>query len=260
MKCLNDSPSLVRYSVCTLVTNHAEYREMVDSFKAAGFSDENSEFLYIDNSETNHYDAFSGLNLFLSRAIGKYIIIVHQDVLLRYDTLPLLEARMAELDRIDPSWGVLGNAGFFGFRQKFYRISDPWGENVSMGPFPARVETLDENFLLIKQEANLALSRDLSGFHMYGADLCTIASMLGWSAYVIDFHLYHKSGGNCNESFQKSREAFIAKYAKTGSFLALRTTCTILFVTPFAILNRLLNRKLFYSLKKRFEALRALFK
>jgi len=260
MKNINQFKTVKNYSICTLVTNFTEYKEMVDSFKKSGFSDENSEFFYVDNSEGNSDDGFGGINKFLNLSTGRYIIVAHQDVLLQYDNVDTLEARIREMDELDPSWAILGNAGFRGFREKFYRISDPWGENTSIGSFPAKVKTLDENFLVIKNEANLTLSRDLNGFHMYGADLCTIASILGWSAYVIDFHLYHKSGGNCNESFKDAREAFIDKYTKVLSPLALRTTCTTMIITPHSWLNRLLNRKIFYSLKKRFETLKSLLK
>jgi NaMN:DMB phosphoribosyltransferase len=54
---------------------------------------------------------------------------------------------------------------------------------------------------LIKKQANLAVSSDLRGFHFYGADICLIASILGYNAYVIDFHLYHESTGNMDKEF-----------------------------------------------------------
>ncbi|HEY0896855.1 MAG TPA: hypothetical protein VGE15_09920, partial [Sphingobacteriaceae bacterium] len=66
-----------RYSVCTLVTRLSEYYEMVGSFIEAGFSKDQCEYLYIDNSSENTYDAFGGLNRFLQEAKGKYIILCH---------------------------------------------------------------------------------------------------------------------------------------------------------------------------------------
>lgn len=241
------------FSICTLVTNFTEYNEMIESFKNAGFNDEIAEFFYIDNSNGNSDDGYTGLNRFLNLATGKYIIICHQDILLKFDTIEILNQRIREMDSIDPNWAILGNAGFNGFTEKYYRISDPWGDNTRIGELPAKVKSLDENFLLIKNEANLALSHDLKGFHMYGTDLCTIASFLGWNAYVIDFHLYHKSGGNCNESFALAKQSFIDKYAKLIKMLYIRTTCTPLIITSNRFLNRFLNRKIFYSIRKRIE-------
>lgn len=253
MKNINELKALKVFSICTLVTNFSEYLEMIDSFKNANFNDENSEFFYIDNSQGNNDDGYTGLNKFLNLATGTYIIICHQDILLKFDHIAILSQRINEMDHFDPNWAILGNAGFNNFTEKHYRISDPWGENTHIGKLPAKVKSLDENFLLIKNEANLALSHDLNGFHMYGTDLCTIASFLGWNAYVIDFHLYHKSGGNCNESFAIAKQSFIDKYAKLIKTLYIRTTCTPMIITSNRFYNRFLNRKFFYSIRKRIE-------
>jgi hypothetical protein len=254
--CINQSGFTTDFTICTLVTNLPEYEEMVESFNKAGFTEENSEFFYIDNSNGNAHDGYSGLNKFLNTATGTYIIICHQDILLNFDTVNVLKQRIAELDALDPDWAILGNAGFAGFTEKFYRISDPWGSNTHLGTLPAKVKSLDENFLVIKNEANLALSHNLKGFHLYATDLCTIASILGWNAYVIDFHLYHKSAGNCSESFFNSKMEFINKYSKLIKPFAIRTTCTMMLITGCSFFNRVINKKLFYSIKKRLESLR----
>lgn len=255
MRCLNDSTYPLEYSVCTLVTDFDEYREMVASFNRAGFTDADTEFLYVDNSNGNTEDGYSGLNKFLNRASGKYIIICHQDILLKFDDVGVLKQRLAEMDRLDPDWAVLGNAGYGDFNTKLYRITDPWGADQKIGTLPARARSLDENFLLVKNDANLALSHDLKGFHLYATDLCALADMLGWNAYVIDFHLYHKSGGNCNESFFASKNAFMDKYARIVRPMAIRTTCTMMLITSAPFLNRIINKKLFYSIRKRLDSL-----
>jgi len=246
------------FTVCTLVTNHDEYQEMIASFQKGGFNENNTDFLYIDNSQTNLEDGYTGLNKFLNEATGNYIILCHQDILLSFDTIDTLYGRIDEMNQRDPHWAILGNAGFAGLSEKYYRISDPWQMDTTIGKLPAKVKSLDENFLVIKKEANLALSRDLKGFHMYGADMCTIASLLGWNAYVINFHLYHKSAGNCNESFARSREAFMTKYTRTLAPLYLRTTCTTMIITSSSFLNWVLNRKIIYSIKKRIENIASL--
>lgn len=255
--CINQSNKTIDFSICTLVTDLQEYEEMLKSFEMAGFTDENSEFLYIDNSNGNAHDGYSGLNKFLNIASATYIIICHQDILLDFDTIHVLKQRISELDILDSDWAILGNAGFAGFTEKFYRNSDPWGSNIHIGELPAKVKSLDENFLLIKNEANLSLSHDLKGFHMYATDLCTIAHFLGWNVYVIDFHLYHKSAGNCNTSFAQARQAFINKYTKILSPLSIRTTCTMMIITSSPKLNWLLNRKIVYSFKKRLENIKS---
>jgi len=124
-----------------------------------------------------------------------------------------LDALLDELTRLDPDWGVCGNAGATASGRIAARISDPnTGDTNKGGPFPARVVSLDENFLVVRGEANLALSHDLAGYHWYGADLCIIADVLGWNAYVIDFHVLHKSGGSPDGSFAAIRSATRRKY------------------------------------------------
>ncbi len=67
------------------------------------------------------------------------------------------------------------------------------GRTSSKEKLPIRVGSLDENFIVVKRQANLALSHDMSGFHLYGTDLCIIADILGRTSYVVDFHLCHKA-------------------------------------------------------------------
>ena len=216
----------VRFSICTLVTDRAEYAGMVASFQAGGFDGPDCEYLYLDNSENNAFDAFSGYNLFLTVATGDYLILCHQDILLLEAGRAELEERLAELDAVDPAWALCGNAGGVPPDGVAIRITDPHGADRSLGSFPARASALDENFILARREANLALSHDLGGFHLYGADLCILAQVLGRTAYVIDFHLRHKSGGTIGADFYASRRAIVAKYRRAFRPRWIATTCT----------------------------------
>jgi hypothetical protein len=205
----------ITYSFCTLVTKPDEYRNMVELFVEKGFTEPDCEYLYIDNSQSNKHDAYSGYNRFLQQARGKYIILCHQDIEPIEDDRSRLDWLLTEVTQADPAWGLCGNAGANCSGDMVVRISDPWHANRNEGrPFPAPVMSLDENFILVRRDANLALSRDLKGYHWYGSDLCIVASVLGWSSYVIDFHLRHKSGGNKDTQFYKIRYAFRDKLAK----------------------------------------------
>ena len=74
-----------KYSICALLTEKDQYRDALHSFRDAGFIEPESEFLYIDNTEENKYDAYSGVNKFLQVAKGDYIILCHQDLILHAD-------------------------------------------------------------------------------------------------------------------------------------------------------------------------------
>jgi hypothetical protein len=203
------------YSICTLVTKKDEYIECVNSFKRKGFTVDDCEYLYIDNSAGNEFDAYSGYNIFLQAAAGRYIILCHQDVLLIGDDRDKLDELLVELDRVDPRWGLCGNAGKTWDGTYALRISDPHTANARMGgPFPVRTFTLDENFIVVRKHANIALSRDMSGFHLYATDMCIIADILGYNAYVIDFHLHHKGAGNIDNAYDTLIKELNLKYRR----------------------------------------------
>lgn len=230
----------VRFSICTLVTDHREYAEMVGSFRDGGF-DGDCEYLYLDNSEGNRFDAFAGGNIFLREAAGNFIIICHQDVLLLKDGREVLESRLTELDELDPAWALCGNGGGTPAGGIAIRVSDPHGENQAWGEFPARASALDENFIVVRRDANLALSHDLSGFHLYGADLCILADMVGRTAWIIDFHLRHKSSGRANASFFDAKRDLEGKYRQAFRPRRVRTTVTELRLQGAGLGSRLLG-------------------
>jgi hypothetical protein len=214
------------FSICTLVTGMSEYNEMIASFENAGFNHELCEYLYIDNTTSNSLDAYQGINRFLRNAAGRYIIICHQDILLNYDRADDLIKRIDEIEEADPNWAVLGNAGGVNLKHLSLYLVQPDAPMLYETLFPLRTMTLDENFLVVKNSANLSLSNKLSGFHLYGTDICLIADILGFNSYVIEFKLLHKSLGNPDRSYDEIRSQFISNYTR-----ALRPR---FFRTPFA--------------------------
>jgi hypothetical protein len=217
----------VTYSIGTLVNDHSQYDAMLATFRQKGFDASNSEFLHIDNTGPEQTDAYSGLNLLLNRAQGKYVILCHQDVRLVDDGLSELDAALEDLERRDENWALAGNAGGAGPGRLVLRISDPHGEDTRVGDLPERVWALDENLIIVKRSARLGLSRDLSGFHFYGADLCLVADILGYSAYVIDFHLQHLSGGTKSAEFFAAEAAFRSKWSHALRSRWVQTTCAL---------------------------------
>ncbi|SES16283.1 hypothetical protein [Pedobacter rhizosphaerae] len=214
------------YSICTLVTRKAEYVEMLESFLEKGFDKESCEYLFIDNTEGCKFEAFQGLNQFLQQAKGKYIILCHQDIVIHDQDRKYLSARIAEIENNDPNWAILANAGGINFKWIATNLTQGSGNVIKEKRLPLRTKTVDENFMIVKNSANLALSHNLSGFHLYGPDLCLVADVLGFNAYVIDFNIIHKSDGNPDESFYKLRKEFIKKYnnALRGRFMTTTIT------------------------------------
>ena len=231
-----------RFSICTIVSDAKHYGEMLASFRSRGFVEPACEFLFVDNTAGNRFDGFQSCNLFLRFARGRYVIIVHQDVRLLNDDLTRLETVIAEITALDPAWALLGNAGGLAHGGLAIRITDPHAADQQLGgPFPRQCRSLDENFILLRADANLAASADLSGYHLYGADLCTVASILGYTAYVVDFHLQHLSAGKMSDDYVASRNAMISKYAKALRPRLVHTTCSPMALTPFRTAASLLN-------------------
>jgi hypothetical protein len=180
------------YTIATLVTDWKEYDEMKQSFIYKGFTD--AQYLTIDNSQLNTMDAYRGVNHFLNLADKDYVIICHQDVRLIDHDINILNERINVLNVVDGNWAIFGNVGGLAPGLSAIRISDPTNSNIYTYPLPCRTHTLDENFLVIKRTARIGTSIDLKGFNYYGTDLCLHADLMGYSSYVVDFHLLHKGG------------------------------------------------------------------
>lgn len=215
------------FSIATLVTDMAQYEAMRASFAAGGFTGASTEYLFVDNRGPEQTCAYRGLTAALHAARGEYVILCHQDVRLLADGQKDLLQRLSELDERDPAWALAGNAGGVAPGVLALCITDPHGAGQKTASLPTRVMSLDENFIVVRRAVRIGFSRDLSGFHFYGADICLNAGMAGHSAYVIDFHLAHLSGGNKGAAFYAMQEAFRAKWSRTLSARWIQTTCAL---------------------------------
>lgn len=229
----------ILFSICTLVTDDAQYRNMCASFKRGGFDGADVEYLYIDNSNGNLYEAYAGLNCLISHAQGRYLILCHQDVALLKDDRETLLERLRELDELDPNWALAGNAGGVNHKRRALRITHRDGTEFNSGDFPIRAVSLDENFIVMRSSSRLGFSQDLAGFHFYGTDICLQAESRGWNAYVIDFNLQHDSLGTLDKAFENSRISLEKKYATVFRPRKVRTTCTTVTLEPYRTLRGL---------------------
>jgi hypothetical protein len=184
----------------------------------------------------------------LQNADAKYAIICHQDILLKLDKRADLDRRLSDLDALDNNWAVIGNAGTNNLYLESMKITYVDGACVEKGVLPSKVHSLDENFLLIKKSANLALSRDLSGFHMYGTDICLIAECLGYTAYAIEFNLLHLSKGKMDASFYELSKKLERKYSEFFRSRYIKTTVTRFYLSPNNLWRSFMNISLVKSI------------
>jgi hypothetical protein len=220
-----------RFTVATLVNDEVQYLAMLASFRSHGFAEPDTEFLAARGAPS----AYAALNALLAAARGDLVILCHQDVRLLNDGLSDLEHCLHELDAIDPAWALAGNAGGVSPGRLALRISDPHGRDRTIGPLPCRTVSLDENFIVVRARSGVRVSRDLDGFHLYGADICLVADILGYSAWVIDFHIEHLSPGRKDATFAASERQFRAKWSRALRPRWMQTTCTLLRLTGSAL-------------------------
>lgn len=249
-----------KYSICTLANKPDEYHEMVASFIKAGFGESDCEFIYSDNSSNNEFEAFSGINRFLREAHGEFVIICHQDILVTIDDRKKLNDQIKLVTELDPNWAVLGNAGVNNLYQISMVITHHDEKCIRKGQLPSKVQTLDENFLLVKASANLAVSGDLEGFHLYGTDICLVAECLGYSAYAIDFHIVHNGLGIMDMSFYQLSKNLSNKYSSFFRGRYIRSTMTSFYISSNHLMNLLMNIGLVKGIVRQYYKLRFRFK
>lgn len=225
------------FSVCSIIDNNDEYQLMKESFVQQGF-DETCEYLVADNISSNKFNAYQAIRRFLQDAKGEYIIIVHQDVRCN-DSLEKLNSIVKSLNQKDSNWAICGNAGASGYKQMYFHINNN-GDIKKSSNLPARVYSLDENLLIIKNAANLSISADLQDFHLYGTDLCIIADFLGYTCYVVNFMVTHYSKGNLVQ-LENQIPAFIDTYAKKLRERFVQTTCTKFYLSSNKSINPIYN-------------------
>ena len=250
----------VKYSFCTLVTSKKQYQEMLETILNAGFDGNNAEFLFIDNSEKNVFEAFRGIKHFLEHAQGQYIILCHQDLLFLHDREEDLNRKLKDLNEFDPEWIIAGNAGGGVFRERSICVTHHNGKIHKSKNFPFRAKSVDENLIILNHKWSPTISIDLNGFHLYGTELCKVASLSGHAAYVINFHVKHMGAGRMGDDFLKVKKQIIKKYARKLKTDCIQTTCTRIVLTSGNLKSMVFNSPFFISIFKRFFRIRRVIK
>lgn len=238
------------FSICTFVTQFDEYELMKASYLQNGFNENNSEFLYFDNTiNAETVEAYIGIRNFLKKASGKYIIICHQDIEI-IDPLNVLQKKLKEIEEIDKNWSLISNAGGYHKFHTCYFISYPNVGLKKRGRLPQRIESADENFLLINSDACLSISNNLKGFHFYGTDLCLISSLLGYSCWAINYNVLHKSKGKHSDKFFNLRKDLVSKYSYFFRSRWIHTPTFPIFISTNFFTKIIKGNKLYFSLMR----------
>lgn len=131
----------------------------------------------------------------LTDCTSDLVVFAHQDVYLPSGWEQRLRAQVAELERVDPDWGVLG---IYGVAADGRHAGLVWssGLNRVFGESfesPVPVRSIDEVLIVIRRESGLSFDPKVPGFHLYGTDLVQTALQRDLGAYVVCAPVVHNS-------------------------------------------------------------------
>lgn len=239
----NSNSSPIHFSICTIVNDNTEYNLMKASFMECGFIEPENEYIILDNTKANIFDAYSAIQEVIKSAKGKYIIMLHQDVRC-VDSKQKLIDNITELNNKDSNWAIAGNAGVIRYHEPVLHLTQI-KEIYTNDYLPLKVQTLDENFLVFNSSKNIEVTNTLRGFHLYGTDLCLHANTNGYNCYVISFMVKHLSKGNL-----KDLENYMPFYLKNTAYKNfsgyVETTCTKFYISKNKSAQQILNIPFFF--------------
>ena len=153
-----------------------------------------NELITIDNRQNLRHDNLSqAINAGIARATHDIVAIVHEDVVLPPGWQQRFEESLAELERYDPHWGLLGSAGWDHESQLIGHWSDPhqYSNTFTDRPFEP-VRNIDEQLMILRTSTGVRLDDELPSIHNVGRDLASTLRARGLQTYVVDAPTIHK--------------------------------------------------------------------
>lgn len=185
----------------------------------------------MDNTGNRFSSAAEALNQGGRKAKGDYMMFVHQDVDLLFETW--LENAEKILDLLD-NLGVAGVAGFPENQEPHVIVSNikdsippkPVGVNISK---PKKVHSVDECLFFVPKKVFKEIQFDgetCSDWHLYGVDYCLSVQRRELSVYAIHSEIHHASRSN---SFSREYYSTLKKITKKHGpyFKKIYTTCGV---------------------------------
>jgi hypothetical protein len=147
--------------------------------------------------QRGYTSAASAYNAAIVAAKTDVLVLAHQDVFLPKGWAGQLERSLAGLAKADPQWavaGVWGGREFGQFQGHLYcaGLQRVLGQSTAQ---TAEVTSLDEVLLILRKSSGVRFDERLSGFHMYGTDICLEAKARGLKSYAISAFCIHNTNG-----------------------------------------------------------------
>ena len=171
------------------------------------------DLVLVDNTKRAYSSASEALNYGAKKAIGDYLLFVHQDVVFGDSfSLDELEEKLSML----PANSIVGAAGRVDRRGVITSIThgeppEPAGSELI--DRPTLSQTLDELLLVVHRRVfdKIKFDEDVcNGWHLYAVDFCLSAKKCDYESYVIPLDLHHRSSG---QSMNKSYYSILKRVA-----------------------------------------------
>ncbi|MFK7959218.1 MAG: hypothetical protein AB8G96_01725 [Phycisphaerales bacterium] len=197
-------------AVVTLVTDPALYATSIGSVARAarrvGVDLELQPVCCADHG----WNAAQGLNHGIDQTKARWVLCIHQDVVLPSPWFCWAQEQIARAGGSD-AWpvtetnataspAVIGTVGTTASGRFAGAVLDPNGY-CRWGRGPTDVASLDEHLLLLDRESGLRFDADVPGFHAYGTDLVLQARAAGHRAVAIDAPVVHASSGTIDAAW-----------------------------------------------------------
>lgn len=186
----------------------------------------------------------------LEATTAEIIVFAHHDVFLPKGWDRLLQARLGELTKHDPTWAV---AGAFGVAADYRQFGPVWtsslGQIIGRAPLqPEPVVSFDEMLIVLRRSSGLRFDKTQPGWHMYGTDIVCSARKAGLGAYAVGLPCVHNDRfhGALGQDFTESYQWMQAKWPQ---FLPIQTPVTKLSRSGLHLLRERWNMR--KSLKMR---------
>lgn len=207
-------------------------KEILENWLLKSLKKQTIEYeLILLNSQDNQFQSAAvALNYGGSKATGKFIFFIHQDINLVNPQF--LQKSLDYLNHLD-NLGIAGIAGKSGIHgeivTKIIQGEPPRQINVRGIVTPLEVESLDECLLIIPKEEFRKIPFDTStcdDWHLYGVDYCLTMKERGLKVVVLPICAYHRSeGGSISRGYFHSLSKLFKKHQ--GHYPVIITTVGI---------------------------------
>lgn len=151
-----------------------------------------------------------------ARAKNDLLVFVHPDVLLPDDFYPNMMAKLADIERKDPNWGVLGTAGAAVEDGHLAGSVTDCMATQMHSIDDLEVQAVDESLIVLKKDRSPSFDPSMPGLDLVGHDIALAARKLGLKSWLLNVPMLHKTIDVDGTPY--NAEKFLNKIDKSASY------------------------------------------